>query len=58
MKKKDLVLSLIGVLIVLIGSVVVCCLGFPAGLLLIIPTGAYHFIRLYRLMKEKHDTKS
>ena len=58
MKKKDLVLSLIGVLIVLTGSVVVCCMGFPAGLLLIIPTGAYHFIRLYRLMKEKQDTKS
>ena len=55
MKKKDFVLSLIGVLIVLIGAVVVCCMGFPAGLLLIIPAGVHHFIRLYRLMKEKNQ---
>ena len=58
MKKKDFVLSLIGVFIVLIGAIVVCCMGFPAGLLLIIPTGAHHFIRLCRLMKEKQDSKS
>ena len=57
MKKKDFVLSLIGVLIVLIGAVVVCCMGFPAGLLLIIPTGAHHFIRLYHLMKEKSENQ-
>ena len=53
MKKKDFVLSLIGVLIVLIGAVVVCCMGFPAGLLVIIPTGILHISRIYRLMKEK-----
>ena len=58
MRKKDFVLSLIGVLIVLIGSVIVCCMGFPAGLLVIIPTGILHISRLYRLMKKQNDTKS
>ena len=55
MKKKDLVLSVIGLLIVIIGSIAVCCMGFPAGLLVIIPSGIPHIYRLYCLMKEQRE---
>ena len=54
MKKNDFILSLIGLLIVLIGAIVVCCMKSPAGLFVIIPSGIPHIYRLYCLMKEKH----
>ena len=54
MEKNDLILSLIGLLIVLIGAIVLCSMKSPAGLLVIIPSGIPHIYRLYCLVKEKH----
>ena len=55
MKKKDFVLSVISLLIVIIGSIAVCCIGSPWALLVIIPSGVPHIYRLYCLMKEQHE---
>ena len=52
MTKRDFILPFIGLLIVLIGAIVVCCMGFPAGLLIIIPSGIPHICRIYYLMKD------
>ena len=55
MKKKDFVLSVISLLIVIIGSIAVCCMGSPWALLVIIPSGIPHIYRLYCLMKEQRE---
>ncbi|MBE5795649.1 MAG: hypothetical protein E7323_13325 [Clostridiales bacterium] len=56
--KKDLWLSLAGVVIVLIGAIVSLFIGFPAGLLILLPSAIPHMIRLHSLRKKSQDTSS
>lgn len=51
--KKDMILSVAGLLIVLIGSIAVILMKWPAGLLLIIPSAIPHIIRICDLKKAK-----
>ena len=51
MEKKDFILSVISLLIVITGSIAVCCMGSPGALFVIIPSGIPHIYRLYCLMK-------
>ena len=55
MERKDFVLSVISLLIVIIGSIVVCCMGSPGALFVIIPSGIPHIYRLYCLVKKRHE---
>ena len=55
MRKNDFVLSVISLLIVIIRSVVVCRMGSPGALFVIIPSGIPHIYRLYCLMQEKRE---
>ena len=52
MDKKTLYLSIFGLIIVLVGCIAVCLMGFPAGLFIIIPTGIPHVVNLYRWRKQ------
>ncbi len=52
MDKKTLYLSILGLIIVLVGCITICFMGFPAGLLIVIPTGIPHCVNLYRWRKE------
>lgn len=51
-KKKDFWLSIIGLAVILIGAVVLICMDWPIGLLMILPSAIPHIIRLRDLAKE------
>ena len=51
-KKKDFWLSIIGLAVILIGAVVMICMDWPIGLLMILPSAIPHIIRLRDLAKE------
>ena len=50
-KKKDFLLSIIGLAISLVGAVIVLVMDYPLGLLLILPSAIPHIVRLYALRK-------
>ena len=52
MDKKSLYLSISGLMILLIGCIAVCLIGFPAGLFIMIPSGIPHCVNLYRWKQE------
>ena len=52
-KKKDFLLSVVGLAILLVGTVIVSVMDFPLGLLLILPSAIPHIVRLYTLRKDK-----
>ena len=51
-KKKDFLLSVVGLAILLVGGYSISY-GLPAGLLLILPSAIPHIVRLYTLRKDK-----
>lgn len=52
-KKKDFLLSVVGLAILLVGAVIVSVMDYPLGLLLILPSALPHIVRLYTLRKDK-----
>ena len=52
-KKKDFLLSVVGLAILLVGAVIVSVMDYPLGLLLILPSAIPHIVRLYTLRKDK-----
>lgn len=48
-KKKDFLLSVVGLAISLVGAVIVLLMDYPLGLLLILPSAIPHIVRLYTL---------
>lgn len=50
-KKKDFLLSVVGLAISLVGAVIVLVMDYPLGLLLILPSAIPHIVRLYALRK-------
>ena len=50
-KKKDFLLSVVGLAILLVGAVIVLVMDYPLGLLLILPSAIPHIVRLYALRK-------
>lgn len=50
---KEILLSWLSLAILVIGAAVVCLMGFPAGLLLILPGNIPHAVRLYRFYRPK-----
>lgn len=53
-RKKDMILSVAGLLIVAIGSVVLLIMDFPAGLLAVLPSAVPHIIRLWNMKKNRN----
>ena len=53
-KKKECLLSVVGLVISLAGAVIVLVMGYPFGLLLVLPSAIPHIVRLYGLRKN-HD---
>lgn len=51
--KKDCLLSVVGLAILLVGAVIVSVMDYPLGLLLILPSAIPHIVRLYTLRKDK-----
>ena len=56
-KKKDVLLSVVGLVISLVGAVIVLVMDYPLGLLLILPSSIPHMVRLYALRKN-HEKDS
>lgn len=52
-RKKDFLLSVVGLAILLVGAVIVSVMDYPLGLLLILPSAIPHIVRLYTLRKDK-----
>lgn len=52
-KKKDFWLSIMGLAVILIGAVVLICMDWPIGVLVILPSAIPHIVRLRTLIKEK-----
>ena len=52
-KKKDFLLSFVGLAILLVGAVIVSVMDYPLGLLLILSSAIPHIVRLYTLRKDK-----
>ena len=50
-KKKDFLLSVVGLAISLVGAVIVLVMDYPLGLLLILPSAIPHIARLHALRK-------
>ena len=53
-KKKDCLLSVVGLVISLAGAVIVLVIDYPLGLLLVLPSAIPHIVRLNALRKN-HD---
>ena len=51
-KKKDFWLSIMGLAVVLIGAVVMICMEWTIGVVLIAPVAIPHIIRLRDLVKQ------
>ena len=51
-KKKDFLLSIVGLVISLVGAVIVLLMDYPLGLLLILPSAIPHIVGLYTLRKD------
>lgn len=51
-RKKDIILSVIALIIVVIGAIILCLMKLPAGLLIILPSAIPHIIRLRSLTKK------
>ena len=52
-KKKDFLLSVVGLAISLVGAFIVLVMDYPLGLLLILPSAIPRIVRLYTLRKDK-----
>ena len=52
-KKKDFLLSVVGLAISLVGAVIVLLMDYPLGLLLILPSAIPHIVRLCALRKNR-----
>ncbi len=52
MDKQTRYLSILGLVIVLVGCIIVCWMGFPAGIVVIMASGIPHCVNLYRWRKE------
>lgn len=52
-KKKDFLLSVVSLIILLIGAIILLVVNFSAGLLIILPSAIPHIVRLYTLRKDK-----
>lgn len=52
MDNKSVKLTLFALMIIIIGSMVVCMMGFPYGLLIILPGAIPHMINLCRWLKK------
>lgn len=50
-KRKELILSVVGLAIIAIGAVILCVMKFPEGLLIILPSAIPHIYRLYLYKK-------
>ena len=50
-KKKEFLLSVVGLVISLVGAVIFLVVAYPLGLLLILPSAIPHIVRLYTLRK-------
>ena len=55
-KKRDFLLSIVGLAISLVGAVIVSVMDYPLGLLLILPSAIPHIVRLYTLRKDKQNS--
>ena len=51
MDERSMKVAVLGLAIIAVGVVVVCAMGFPGGLFVLLPAAIPHLIQLYRWSK-------